>query len=154
MAGGGKKPGAGWPTGSSWQVPPPHLLSASVGWLAPQESFDRERDGTPAHEGRDPLHLPAALGPLVLLTLPVPASHQLVASSPPGWTAPSSVDSQPTPRGFQNVLPVVSRLYGSCCHSRDKKEEGLPGKDKALSQDHAAGGDLISPGHGTKQAAL
>lgn len=67
---------------------------ASVGGLPPPQIFDREKDGPPANEGRDPLHLSAVLRP------PAPCSNfQLL----PGWTGqafPVGGLSEPIPRGL------------------------------------------------------
>lgn len=120
-----------------WGGGPQHTPSAahlSAGCPPPQ-IFDREKDGTPANEGPDPLHLSAVLRP--------PASHPHSRfQSLPGWTGQafpvgggrgSSRNSAPGDSrmsGVPSFPPPVSHLYFRYC-SGNKGEEGLPSKDKA-----------------------
>lgn len=75
--------------GGGGPQPPSSAAHLSAGW-SPERIFDRERDGTPANESRDPWHLSAALALWPCLLFPSQAGHQWMASSLPGWMEPPS----------------------------------------------------------------
>lgn len=143
-----------------WGGGPQHTPSAahlSAGCPPPQ-IFDREKDGTPANEGPDPLHLSAVLRP--------PASHPHSRfQSLPGWTgqafpvgggrgssrnsAPGTLECRVSPASLpQSPIYTSATAPGTrekrVCQARTKLRPGPSGRGN-LSQPwppDQAGGSL------------